>query len=168
LRSIHSKSPAFNTGVLFRCIDTPATAGVRLHGYQVKIDPSPSRRWTGGIFDDYGRNWPWLYTLAADEPARTACKFNEWSRIRVEAIGRSLKVRVNGSPTVRLADDKYARGPIAFKIHSFGADRDAALERNLIHFKNVRIITENPARYAMLMDLPAREADPTQKFLPKP
>ncbi len=158
----------FNTGVLFRCIDTPPAASVRLHGYQVKIDPSPTRRWTGGIFDDYGRNWLWLYTLAADERARTAYKFNEWSRIRVEAIGRSLKVWVNGIPTAHLVDDKYTRGYIAFKIHSFGANGDAAQEKNLIHFKNVRIITENPARYALPMDLPAREADPTQKVLPKP
>ena len=158
----------FNTGVLFRCIDTPAEAFVRLHGYQVKIDPSPTRRWTGGIFDDYGKNWLWLYTLADNERARTAYKFNEWSRIRVEAIGRSLKVWVNGIPTAHLVNDKYSRGYLAFKIHSFVANGDAALEKNLIHFKNVRIITENPARYTLSMDLPAREADPTQKVLPKP
>lgn len=158
----------FNSGILFRCIDTPADASVRLHGYQVKIDPSPTRRWTGGIFDDYGRNWLWFYTLADDERARTGYRFNEWSRIRVEAVGRSLKVWVNGVPTAHLVHDKYKRGPIAFKIHSFGANGDAALEKNLIRFKNVRIITENPARYGLPMDLPAREADPTQKVLPKP
>jgi len=158
----------FNTGILFRCIDTPIAASVRLHGYQVKIDPSPTRRWTGGIFDDYGKNWLWLYTLAADERARTAYKFNEWSRIRVEAIGRSLKVWVNGTPTAHLMNDKYTRGYVAFKIHSFAANGDAALEKNLVHFKNVRIVTENPTRYALPMDLPARAADPTQTVLPKP
>jgi hypothetical protein len=141
---------------------------VRLHGYQVKIDPSPTRRWTGGIFDDYGKNWLWFYTLEHDERARTAYKFNEWTRIRIEAIGRSLKVWVNGIPTAHLVHDKYTRGYIAFKIHSFGAAGDPAQEKNLIHFKNVRIITENPVRFAQPMDLPAREADPTQKILPKP
>ncbi len=67
----------FNTGILFRCIDTPADASVRLHGYQVKIDPSTTRRWTGGIFDDYGRNWLWLQTLEGNDRARGAYRFNE-------------------------------------------------------------------------------------------
>jgi len=65
-------------------------------------------------------------------------------------------------------NDKYTRGYVAFKIHSFAANGDAALEKNLVHFKNVRIVTENPTRYALPMDLPARAADPTQTVLPKP
>ena len=158
----------FNTGILFRCIDTPAEASVRLHGYQVKIDPSPTRRWTGGIFDDYGKNWLWFHTLEDDERARTAYRFNEWVRIRIEAIGRTLKVWVNGIPTTHLVHDKYTRGYIALKIHSLPATGDAAQEKNLIRFKNVRIITENPARFAQPIDLPVREADPTQQILPKP
>ncbi len=158
----------FNTGILFRCVDTAPAASVRLHGYQVKIDPSPTRRWTGGIFDDYGKNWLWLQTLADDERARTAYRFNEWVRFRIEAIGRDLKVWVNGIPTAHLLHDKYTRGYLAFKIHSFPASGDVAQEKNLIRYKNVRIITENPARFALPMDLPAREADPTQKILPKP
>ncbi len=162
------QSGGFNTGILFRCVETPANASVRLHGYQVKIDPSPTRRWTGGIFDDYGKNWLWLYTLEHDERARTAYQFNKWVRIRIEAIGGTLKVWVDGIPTTHLVHDKYTRGTIAFKIHSFGATGDPEQEKNLIHFKNVRIITENPARFAQPMDLPIREADPTQKILPKP
>lgn len=158
----------FNSGILFRCIDTPAEASVRLHGYQVKIDPSPARRWTGGIFDDYGRNWLWLYTLEHDARARTAYAFNAWARIRIEAIGRTLKVWVNGIPTAHLVDAKYPRGHIAFKIHSFGAGGDAAQEQNLIRFRNVRILTADPARFAHPMDLPPRAADPTQRILPRP
>jgi hypothetical protein len=51
----------FNSGVLFRCIDTPADRGSKgkqsldpscLNGYQLKIDPT-SRNWTGGVFDDF-------------------------------------------------------------------------------------------------------------------
>lgn len=158
----------FNTGVLFRCIDTPAAATVRLHGYQVKVDPSPTRQWTGGLFDDYGKNWLWLQTLGDNDRGRTAYKFNEWARFRVEAIGRDLKVWVNGIPTAHLLHDKYTRGTIAFKIHSFPATGKPEEEKNLIRFKNIRIITANPARFALPMDLPAREADPTQSILPKP
>lgn len=158
----------FNTGILFRCIETPAEASVRLHGYQVKIDPSPTRRWTGGIFDDYGRNWLWLQTLEGDERARWAFRFNAWARFRIEAVGRTLKVWVNDVPTAHLLHDKYTRGPVALKIHSFGAKGDAAQEKNLIRFRHVRILTTDLARHARPMDLPAREADPNQKVLPKP
>ena len=158
----------FNTGILFRCVETPANAAVRLHGYQVKIDPSPTRRWTGGIFDDYGKNWLWLQTLEHDDRARSAYKFNEWARFRIEAVGRTLKVWVNGIPTAHLLHDKYSRGPIALKIHSFPAKGDAAQEKNLIRFRNARILTTDLARHALPMDLPARAADPTQKILPKP
>jgi hypothetical protein len=158
----------FNTGILFRCVETPASASVRLHGYQVKIDPSPTRRWTGGIFDDYGRNWLWLQTLDGDDRARAAYRFNEWARFRIEAVGRTIKVWVNGIPTAHLRHDKYTRGPIALKIHSFSAKGDAAQEKNLIRFRQVRILTADLARHALPMDLPAREADPTQKILPRP
>lgn len=158
----------FNTGILFRCIETPPDASVRLHGYQVKIDPSPTRRWTGGLFDDYGKNWLWLYTLEHDERGRSAYRFNEWARFRIEAVGRTLKVWVNDIPTAHLVHDKYTRGPIALKIHSFPAQGDAAQEKNLIRFRNLRILTADVARHARPMDLPAREADPTQKVLPKP
>lgn len=158
----------FNSGILFRCVETPARAAVRLHGYQVKIDPSPTRRWTGGIFDDYGRNWLWLHTLKDDARARTAYVFNAWARFRIEAIGRTLKVWVNGIPTTHLVDDRYARGYIAFKIHSFAASGNPEQEKNLIRYRNIRIITDDPARYAQSIDLPASAADPTQKILPKP
>ncbi|MSU49604.1 MAG: DUF1080 domain-containing protein [Opitutus sp.] len=158
----------FNTGVLFRCADTPASATVRLHGYQMKVDPSPTRQWTGGIFDDYGKNWLWLQSLKENERGRTAYKFNAWARFRIEAIGREIKIWVNGIPTAHLLHDKYTRGPIAFKIHSFPASGDVAQEKNLIRWKNIRILTTDLARFAQPMDLPALEADPTQTVLPKP
>lgn len=158
----------FNTGVLFRCIETPANATVRLHGYQMKVDPSPTRQWTGGIFDDYGKNWLWLQTLKDNDRGRTAYKFNEWARFRIEAIGREIKIWVNDIPTAHLLHDKYTRGPIALKIHSFPSTGDAAQEKNLIRWKSIRILTADLARYARPMDLQAREADATQTILPKP
>lgn len=100
--------------------------------------------------------------------ARAAYRFNEWARFRIEAIGRALKVWVNGVPTAHLLHDKYARGPIALKIHSFPANGDAAQEQDLIRYRNVRILTGDLARHAQPIDLPAREADPTQKILPRP
>ena len=158
----------FNTGILFRGIETPPTASVRLHGYQLRIDPSATRRWTGGIFEDYGKNWLWLHTLAEDERARSAFKFNEWARFRIEAVGPVIKIWVNGVPTAHLRDDKYTHGPIAFKIHSLAANGKAEQEKNLIRFKNIRILTTDLARYAQPLDLPALPPDPKQTILPKP
>lgn len=134
----------FHTGFLFRCINAPDTASVCLYGYQVKIDPT-SRRWTGGVFDDFGKTWHWLYTLKADSVARTAYKMNEWNHFRIEAISSSIKVWVNGIPTCHLINSKYTKGTIALKIHSMGNTPE--LEKVLCYYRNIRIITKNPEKF---------------------
>jgi hypothetical protein len=146
----------FNSGILFRAIDMPDVKPPksRLNGYQVKIDPTP-RKWTGGVFEDYGGpSWQWYYNLADDARAREAFKIGEWNTFRVEAIGKSIKVWVNGVPTVNMIHDKYASGYIALKIHALGNKPDQ--EKVLGHFKNIRIITENPAAYTQAMSLPVK------------
>jgi hypothetical protein len=139
-----------------------------LVGHMVRGTPEHSFLCTEEKFDGYGRNWLWLQTLEYDERARSACRFNEWAHFRIEAIGRSLKVWVHGLPTAHLGHDKYARGYVALKIHSFSAKGDPEQEKNLIRFRNSRVITDSPARFARPIDLPARTADPSQKILPKP
>jgi hypothetical protein len=144
----------FNSGILFRCVDMPETAQARLNGYQVKIDPTP-RKWTGGVFDDFGgSSWHWYYTLENDARAKESFKMGEWNTFRVEAIGQSIKVWVNGVPTTNMTHDKYSKGYIALKIHALGNNPEQ--ENVQGHFRNIRIITENPASYARAMDLPAK------------
>jgi hypothetical protein len=150
---------ALHTGFLLRCAVAPADAKIRLFGYQIKIDPTP-RSWTGGIFDDFGKSWTWMYDLEHDARARAAYHHGEWTRFRVEAIGRAIKVWVNGVPVTHLLDDKYPRGPLALKVHSLPATAKAEAETHRVHFRNLRIITENPARFAQPMDLPGRAANP--------
>lgn len=148
--------PGFNSGILLRCVDAPSTAKVRLHGYQVKIDDTP-RAWTGGIYDDLGHSWPWLYDLTDNEAARAAFKLGEWAHFRIEYIGATIKVWVNGVPTCHLVGEKYQHdGYIAFKIHSLGDKPEAT--RSVIRLKNIRIITENPERFTQRMELPVRHA----------
>lgn len=141
-----------HTGFLLRCIETPDTATVSLYGYQVKIDPT-TRRWTGGVFDDFGKTWSWWYTLANDERARSAFKMGEWNHFRMEAIGDNIKVWVNDIPTSYLINKKYKKGYIALKIHSMGDTPEK--EKELMRYKNIRIITKNPANYQKPMDIPA-------------
>jgi hypothetical protein len=146
----------FNSGILFRSIDMPDVKPpkARLNGYQVKIDPTP-RKWTGGVFEDYGGSeWQWYYNLADDARAREAFKIGEWNTFRIEAIGKSIKVWVNGVPTANMIHDKYTSGYIALKIHALGNKPEQ--EKVLGHFKNIRIVTENPAAYSQALNLPAK------------
>ena len=156
---------AFNSGILFRCIDIPESAKVFkpgkngpacLNGYQMKIDPTP-RKWTGGIFDDFGPGWLWYYSLEKDARAREAFKIGEWNTFRIEAIGKEIKVWVNGVPTTHMTHGKYSNGCIALKIHALGNKPDQ--EKVLARFKNIRIITENPASYSLAMDLPPKAVE---------
>jgi hypothetical protein len=152
--------PGYNTGILLRCVDKPVgcdTCKVSLYGYQVKVDPSTTRCWTGGIFDDFGASWHWLYDLSKDERARKAYHIGEWNHFRVEAIGNSMKVWVNGIPTANLINQKYSKGYIAIKIHSLKNLPDE--EKKIGRFKNIRIITRNLNEYLKTMDLPALSAD---------
>jgi hypothetical protein len=157
--------PGFNSGILLRCVDAPESARVRLNGYQVKID-NTARAWTGGIFDDFGDAWRWLHDLADNEPGRTAFKPGEWAHFRIEAIGDTIKVWVNGVPTCHLVDAKYRAGRIAFKIHSLGDRPDDT--RNAIRLKNIRIVTEQPERFAQPMTLPPQRAPATPGKFDRP
>jgi hypothetical protein len=157
--------PGFNSGILLRCVDAPESARVRLNGYQVKIDNTP-RAWTGGIFDDFGDSWRWLHDLADNDAGRTAFKQGEWAHFRIEALGNTLKVWVNGVPTCHLVDAKYRTGRIAFKIHSLGDRPDDT--RIVVRLKNIRIVTEQPERFAQPMTLPPRPAPATPGKFDRP
>ncbi len=138
-------APGWSTGVLVRCVDAKSdTSKVRLYGYQIKID-NTARNWTGGIFDDFGGTWKWMYDLSKNEPARQAFNTNDWNTFRIEAIGNNIKVWLNGVPSTNLINDKYSKGYIALKIHSLGGA--VKVKDVLVHFKNIRIISKNAASY---------------------
>ncbi|MCU0288678.1 MAG: DUF1080 domain-containing protein [Acidobacteria bacterium] len=152
--------PGFSTGVLIRCIDAkanPDTTKVRLYGYQVKIDDRKDRRWTGGIFDDFGGTWHWLYDLSDNIKAQEAFKPGEWNTFHIEAIGNNMKVWINDVPATNLINDKYTKGYIALKIH--GAKANQKGTELLEHFRNIRIIDKNPERYARPMELNPKVAN---------
>jgi Domain of Unknown Function (DUF1080) len=147
--------PKVNSGILLRCVKSAPEAKIRLNGYQVKIDDT-QRSWTGGIFDDFGDSWTWMQDLSSNDAGRAAFKLGEWAHFRIECIGTTLKVWVNGIPTCHLIDEKYTSGPIALKIHSAGKNPKVA--ESAIRFKSIRIITENPKNFLKSMDLPPSHA----------
>jgi hypothetical protein len=145
-----------DSGILFRCESTADSAFSALFGYMMKIDPSPTRLWTGGIFLDFGNGINWLHTLEGDDRARHALKENnEWNHVRIEAMGEVIKIWLNGIPTVHLRDDKYRKGFIAFKIHYLM--QESELKKNKIAFRNVRIMTRNIQKFLTPTDLPLRD-----------
>jgi len=124
-----------------------------LSGYQVKIDPT-ERRWTGGIFDALDNKIIWYYPLTESEEARSAFKFKEWNKYRIEAIGDSIKVWVNDIATCNLVHNRYTKGCIGIKVHSIGNFPE--LEKVFMRIKNLRIITKNPDKYKRPMSYPAK------------
>lgn len=135
--------PTLNSGVMIRGQSRPDYRNGVVHGYQMEIDPS-SRRWSAGIYDEQRRQW--LYTLGRNDAARQAFRSGDWNHYRVEAIGTRLRTWINGVPAADVVDDVDARGFIAFQVHSV-ADAVAA-QKPEARFRNVRIITDAPARFA--------------------
>lgn len=136
--------PALNSGMMIRGQSRPDYRNGVVHGYQAEIDPS-SRRWSAGLYDEQRRQW--LYTLGRNEPARRTFRSGDWNHYRVEAIGTRLRTWINGVPAADVVDDMDARGFIAFQVHAI-PDADAARHPE-VRFRNVRVITDAPARFAM-------------------
>jgi hypothetical protein len=128
--------PSLNSGVQFRSLSKPEYNNGRVHGYQCEIDPS-DRAWSGGIYDEARRGW--LVTLADNPAAQAAWKKSDWNRYRIEAIGNSIRIWLNGVNTANLLDDETAAGFIAFQVHSIGDNAD--LDGKEIRWKNIRILT---------------------------
>ncbi len=132
--------PSLNSGVQFRSISEPSINNGRVHGYQMEVDAS-RRAWAGGIYDEARRGW--LYNLECNPEGKKAYRVNDWNLYRVEAIGASIRVFVNGIPTADLVDDMTSKGLIALQVHGIGKNREKA--GKTVQFKNIRIRTENLA-----------------------
>ncbi len=111
---------AMNSGVQIRSHSIPGYRKGRVHGYQVEIDPNVTRNrmWTAGIYDEARRGW--LNDLKDNEPARKAFKPEQWNKIRVEAIGPSIKTWLNGVAAADLVDSMTLSGFIGLQVHGIG------------------------------------------------
>jgi hypothetical protein len=136
--------PALNSGVMVRGQSRPDYRNGVVHGYQAEIDPSP-RAWSGGMYDEQRRQW--LYSLGRNEAARRTFRSGDWNHYRIEAIGDRLRTWVNGVPATDVVDDTDGAGFIAFQVHAI-PDADAARHPEA-RFRNVRVITDRPQRFAM-------------------
>jgi len=145
-----------NSGVQIRseCFDTTTTtewngntynipAG-RVHGYQVEIDPDPQRdrMWTAGLYDEARRKWLYPGLLGGDEAefsrrGRKLFKRDDWNKVRVEAIGDSIRTWLNGKPCAEIRDALTPRGFIGLQVHSIGDDKSK--EGTQVRWRKLRI-----------------------------
>lgn len=126
-----------NSGVQFRSNSLKDFKEGRVHGYQFEMETSP-RGWSGGIYDEARRGW--LYPLDKNPSARTAIKLGEWNKVRIEAIGNSIRTWLNDVPCADILCDMTPSGFIALQVHFI---RDNALEGKEIAWRNIRICTRN-------------------------
>ncbi len=108
-------TPDANSGIFIRCQDPEAVGATSC--YEVNIydqRPDPMYR-TGGIVN-----------LA--KPMAMINAGNQWNTYEITAKGPQLMVRLNGTPTVNVEDEQFARGPFALQ---YGA--------GTLKFRNVQI-----------------------------
>jgi hypothetical protein len=103
----------------------------RVHGYQVEIANEESGA-SGGIYDEARRGW--LHNIASDPAAAKAFKDNQWNKYRVQAIGDSIKVSLNGVPCADLVDSMEPTGFIGLQVHAYKGDKPAQ-----VRWRNIRI-----------------------------
>jgi hypothetical protein len=132
-----------NSGMQFR--SNIGDKGI-VEGYQVEVDPT-DRRFSGGLYDEKRRKW--LYPLTRNEKGRDAFRNGDWNHFRVEAVGNSIRVWVNGIQTVDMVDDMTAKGFLGLQVHSIKNPEHAGIS---VHWRNIRILTEDLAANRMPRD----------------
>lgn len=126
-----------NSGIMFRALSKPDYMKGRVHGYQMEIDPS-ARAWTGGIYDEARRGW--FFPGDLNPATQKAYVYGEWNRVRIEAIGNTLRTWINGLPVAHVVDGMTPSGFIALQVHSV---KDANANGRRILWRNLRIQTTN-------------------------
>ncbi|MFC2116305.1 DUF1080 domain-containing protein, partial [Bacteroidota bacterium] len=140
---------SLNSGVQFRSVPNKPDGTARVNGYQVECDDHLDRPWVGGIYEEASRGW--LYPMSYNPASYKAVKRGDWNHFRIEAIGNSIRTYINGVNFANLVDDFRSEGLIALQVHGIGRSEEKAGKE--IRWKNIRIITENPAA-SRITDVP--------------
>lgn len=138
--------PSFNSGVQIRSNSFSEYRDGRVHGYQVELDPS-SRAYTAGIYDEARRGW--LYPLSRNPKGRQAFLNGQWNKVRVEAIGNSIKTWLNGVQCTNLVDDLTATGFIGLQVHSVNKPEQVGKH---VKWRKIRILIDELEKYRTPQD----------------
>ena len=149
-----------NSGIQFRSLSTAQFHEGRVHGYQVDIDPS-ERAWSGGIYEEAERGW--LYPVDLNPPAKSLYRFGEWNHMRLEALGRRIRVWINEQPVSDLIDDGHDSGFIGLQVHGIEKPEDAG---RTTKFRNLRVRTQKlepaPPMGIFIRNTLANDLDPDE------
>ena len=105
-----------NSGVQFRSRALLPDGTERVNGYQVECDDHDDRPWAGGIYEEADRGW--LYPMSYHPEVTGVNKRGDWNRIRVEAVGNTIRTYINGVNFANLVDEGRSEGFIALQVHS--------------------------------------------------
>ncbi len=151
-------TPGLNSGVQFRSFVNDIG---QVYGYQCELDTDEFRSWTGGIYDQSRRNL-FLYPLTRNEKGKKAFKNGVWNKVRVEAIGNTIRTWVNGVQCSNLIDDTSKTGFIAMQLHSINSEKDLG---KVVKWKNMRILTSNLEKNRWPVETYATEINHIDNFL---
>lgn len=133
-----------NSGVQLRSSAIQPDGTERVNGYQVECDDHPGRPWAGGIYEEAARGW--LYPMSCNMAVTGNNRTGEWNRVRVEAVGNTIRTFINGVNFANLVDPERQEGFIALQVHGIN---DAELEGKEIRWRNLRILTEEPEKFML-------------------
>ncbi len=146
-----------NSGVQFRSESSPDYKKGRVYGYQMEIDGT-DRAWTGGIYDESRRGW--LHTLEGQERSRKALHRDGWNKLRIEAIGTSIRTWVNGVPCADILDGQTPKGFFGLQVHDI--ENDSTRIGKTVRWRNIRVMTEGLEKHRTPMD----DSTPQFNFIP--
>ena len=102
-----------NSGVFFRS----SLEGTKITGWQAEV--APPGKFTGGIYESYGRGW---LIQPTTEASTEHLKMGKWNKMRVMVRDDEVTTWLNGEQMIQLKDEKIgkATGQIALQIHDGG------------------------------------------------
>lgn len=118
-----------NSGIQFRSKELPDYV---VTGYQADASEAGEHSAWGNFYEEKGRGRNVMKN--PDEGwmiGKRVYKKGDWNTIEVRANGPHMQIKVNGTKTIEVADDKSSQGVIAFQLH-MGQPME-------VEFRNIRI-----------------------------
>jgi len=120
-------SAEVNSGVFIRCPDTHTVGANECYEVNIFDQRGDQTYRTGAI-------------VFVAEPLAMVNAADQWNTLEITAQGSRLTVRMNGTLTVDVEDDKHANGPFALQYGIFNAESpDPQAEQGMLRFRSLQI-----------------------------
>ncbi|MEO7143178.1 MAG: DUF1080 domain-containing protein [Bryobacteraceae bacterium] len=118
-----------NSGIQFRSKELPDYV---VTGYQADASEAGAHSAWGNFYEEKGRGRNVMKN--PDEGwaiGKTVYRKGDWNSLEIDAEGPHMRIKVNGTQTIEVTDDKASSGVIAFQLHMGQPMR--------VEFRNIRI-----------------------------